>query len=631
MAADRGAEWRPRLGAWPTEGGVRIRVWAPTAAHVDVVIDSGLRVPLDAQADGHFAGNVPGLGAGGRYRVAIDGGKPMPDPASRWQPDGVHGRSVVVDPHAFRWTMGEWQECSVDELVIYELHVGTFTPEGTFAAAAERLAWLADLGVSAVELMPVAAFPGARNWGYDGAALFAPAACYGTPDDLRRFVDEAHRLHLAVLLDVVYNHFGPDGAYAAAASPRFFSERHRSPWGAGINLDGPDAAGARGFFIENALHWLVEYRMDGLRLDATHAMVDDSPRHFLAELTATVRETIAGRTVHLIAEDHRNLRTIVDPPGNGGWGLDAVWADDLHHVVRRLTAGDDEGYFVDFAGTTKELAKTIAEGWLYQGATAPHFGGPRGTDPAGLPFHAFVVCIQNHDQVGNRALGDRLHHAIDRAMYRAISLLFLMLPETPLLFMGQEWAAGTPFQYFTDHTEPLGQDVRDGRRAEFGHFRGFSDPAARATIPDPQAVSTFEASRLRWEELTEAPHAGVLTLYRDGLRLRQTLAPAGRSGSLGPDRVIALGEAGIALRRARSAGGDLLTIASLTGPGSFEVTDPAGGEWRVCLSTEDARVADDPKPVRVVRGSGQVIVHFERPGTVVLEEDAGAKESGHGR
>jgi len=596
-------------------------VWAPTVSRVDVVPDGdGTPVPLVREPDGHFSGHVPGLSAGDRYRVAVDGGPPWPDPASRWQPDGVHGSSAVVDPSTFRWTC-DFPRLSPGGLVIYELHIGTFTPEGTFAAAAGCLAWLADFGVTAVELMPVAAFPGARNWGYDGASLFAPAACYGSPDDLRRFVDEAHRHGLAVILDVVYNHFGPDGSYAAAVSPRFFSDRHRSPWGAGINLDGPDAAGARGFFIENALLWLVEYRMDGLRFDATHAMVDEGPRHFLAELTATVRDTISDRVVHLIAEDHRNLRTIVDPPEAGGWGLDAVWADDLHHVARRLTAGDDEGYFEDFAGTTTELATTFAEGWLYQGQWAPHFGGPRGTTTTGLGLDRFVVCIQNHDQVGNRALGDRLHHAIDPAAYRALSLLFLMAPETVLIFMGQEWAASTPFQYFTDHDEPLGQQVRVGRRHEFRHFRGFRDPILREAIPDPQAAATFEASRLRWDELHEAPHAGVLALYRAGLRLRQRLMPAGPSGAVGPEWVQALGEHGIVIRRRRAGGGDVLTVTRLAGAGPLEVPTRTAGRWCLLLSSEDREVTEAPCPIRISNRSPGLVVHFDRPGTAILEPD----------
>ncbi|MFP5379580.1 MAG: alpha-amylase family glycosyl hydrolase, partial [Vicinamibacteria bacterium] len=350
--------WRPSIGAWVDGDGVGFRVWAPDATRVVVRVagDSAPDdVPMAAEADGWFSARVAGLGVGARYGFVLDDGPVFPDPASRWQPDGVHALSAVVDPAAFTWHSSAWTPPALESLVIYELHVGTFTEQGTFAAAAGRLPWLAELGVTAVELMPVAAFPGRRNWGYDGAALFAPAGAYGTPDDLRHFVDEAHRLGLAVIVDVVYNHFGPDGAYAAACSRRFFSERHRSPWGAGINLDGPGSAGVRRFFIEHALAWLHEYRFDGLRLDATHALVDESPTHFLADLTARVRASLPDRAVWLIAEDHRNLRTLVESRAGGGWGLDGVWADDFHHVVRRRVAGDCEGYYQDFAGTLEEL------------------------------------------------------------------------------------------------------------------------------------------------------------------------------------------------------------------------------------------------------------------------------------
>ncbi|MGE3191709.1 MAG: malto-oligosyltrehalose trehalohydrolase [Vicinamibacterales bacterium] len=618
--------WRPRFGAIPGPDGVTVRVWAPAARTVDVVGEDGRRTPLTPEADGTFAGPVATLAVGTRYRVSVDGGDPVPDPASRCQPDGVHGPSQVVDATTFAWTTCDWVGRALSDLVIYELHVGTFTPEGTFAAAAARLPWLAELGVTAIELMPVAASPGARNWGYDGAALFAPSPDYGQPDDLRRFVDEAHAQGLAVIVDVVYNHFGPDGAYAAALSAQFFSERHRSPWGAGINLDGPGSAAVRAFFIENALHWVMEYCVDGLRLDATHAMVDDGPEHFLAELTRRVRETAGERRVLVIAEDHRNLRTIVDTTAAGGWGLDAVWADDFHHVARRLTAGDTEGYYEDFAGTTDELAETVARGWLYTGGLAPHFGGPRGTDPAGLPLAAFVVCIQNHDQVGNRALGERLNHQVDPAVYRALSLFFLLVPETPLLFMGQEWAAGTPFQYFTDHGEPLGSQVREGRRNEFRHFRAFADPARRDAIPDPQSPATFERSRLDWKEVERDPHAGVLALYRDGLWLRHLLQAEGPSGTFGTERVRPIGAEAVVMRRRRRTGGDLLVVTRFATAGAVAVPIAGGGPWRVRASSEAPHVVRDPMPPRLADAEGRLVVGFERPGTVVLEPVEGAAD-----
>jgi maltooligosyltrehalose trehalohydrolase len=627
--------WCSRFGARVSTNGVEFRVWAPAATSLAIrlvtkaVSHPSGDVPLVREPDGCFAGTIDGLGAGTRYLVVPDEGTPVPDPGSRSQPDGVHGASEVIDPAGYAWSLDRWLVPALDDLVVYELHVGCFTPEGTFAAAARRLPWLADLGVTAVELMPVAAFPGRRNWGYDGAALYAPAAAYGRPDDLRAFVDAAHAAGLAVLLDVVYNHFGPSGAYAAALSPAFFSTRHASPWGAGINLDGPGAETVRAFFIDNALHWLHEYRLDGLRLDATHALVDDSPRQFLAELNDVVRRATPGRSVLLVAEDHRNLRTIVDPPDRGGWGLDALWADDFHHVIRRLTAGDDEGYFADFSGTTDELAQTINDGWLYQGQHAPHFGGPRGTSSDGVPRSAAVICLQNHDQVGNRALGDRLHHVIDADTYRALTVLFLLAPETPLLFMGQEWAASSPFQYFTDHDEELGRLVREGRRHEFRNFRAFADASGRKRIPDPQADRTFEASRLPWVEIDEPSHARVLSLYRETLRLRRAFASGGRSGDA--DLAWRASPAtGVIVRRTQRDGADLIGVMCLQGGGTLEVpaavAPHAAGGWQVTLSTEDDRFADLPRPPRVDHtAAGVAAVAFERPGAVVLVNERGAR------
>jgi maltooligosyltrehalose trehalohydrolase len=637
--------WRPSLGSWIEGEMGAVRVWAPTATtvtlraadshsvfHSSQIPSGGLSpdgstgvapqdVVLAREEGGYFFGRAAWLRAGVRYWLVLDDTHVFPDPASRFQPDGVHGPSELIDPNAFVWHVDGWRGRSLDALAIYELHVGTFTPEGTFAAAADRLTSLAELGVTAVELMPIAAFPGRRNWGYDPAAQFAPADAYGHPDDLRRFVDRAHALGLGVFLDVVYNHFGPDGAYAAAFSPLFFSDRHQSPWGSGINLDGPSSEHVRAFFIENALHWLIEYRIDGLRLDATHALVDDSREHFLAELARVVRMTIVDREVLLIAEDNRNLRTLVEPPSSGGWGLDAAWADDFHHVTRRLTASDDESYFRDFAGTTSELVRTLRDGWLYRGEQSIHAEGPRGSDPTGLPLSSFVICLQNHDQVGNRAHGDRLHQEIDPAVYRALTVLLLLAPETPLLFMGQEWAASTPFLYFTDHAGDLGRQVREGRRQEFRHFRAFADVAMRDRIPDPQDPATFERSRLSWDERNRQPHSGVLTLYRQALAVRHTLEPAGRSGARNEDDIGAIDEHSIFMRRATRDGTELLVVARLSGAGQVRVRITAGGAKAppaVALDTEAADVVADPQPARVTRDGDYVNLVFARPGALVL-------------
>ena len=586
-------EWRPHVGACPDAGGVTFRVWAPARTHVELVLDpilpSSPRRRLTPAGNGMFTGTFADVAAGDMYAYVLDGEGPFPDPASRFQPQGVHGFSAVVDPHAYTWSDQAWHGVPLREVVIYELHVGTFTPAGTFAGVTERLPYLAELGVTVVELMPVADFSGSRNWGYDGVSLFAPSRAYGVPDDLRRLVDTAHGLGLAVLLDVVYNHFGPDGAYGSLFSPFYLSKRHRSPWGAAVNLDGKGSTQVREFFIENALHWLHEYHFDGLRLDATHGLLDDSPRHFVAELADRVRASVPHRALLLIAEDDRNLEKIVRPPEDGGWGLDAVWADDFHHHMRRRSAGDRDGYYEDFSGIVADIAATIRQGWFYQGQFSAYRGEPRGTDPAGVPLERMVVCLQNHDQIGNRPFGERLNHQIEPALFRALSALLLCLPETPLLFMGQEWAASTRFLFFADHNVDLGRLVTEGRRAEFSRFAAFADPVTRTRIPDPQALSTFENSRLVWDERAQAPHAGVLELYRTLLRLRRTetaLRPGERC------EVVELDDACLALTR--GTGRDILLLVLCLGTARRVDLDrwrsvAPTGRWEVVLTTEEAR------------------------------------------
>ncbi|HYH13009.1 MAG TPA: alpha-amylase family glycosyl hydrolase, partial [Thermomicrobiales bacterium] len=401
---------------------------------------------------------------------------------------------------------------SRDGLVIYELHVGTMTPDGTFAALESELEALRDLGVTAIELMPVAQTPGARNWGYDGVDLFAPNHNYGGPDDLRSLVDAAHRVGLGVILDVVYNHLGPEGAYLSAYSNDYFSDRHETDWGAGLNWDGKHNHWVRQLAIDNACYWISEFHIDGLRLDATHAMIDDSEVHIVRELTEAARRSAAGRGIVVIAEDGRHEISRVRPVEQGGEGLDGVWADDFHHEIRVMLSNAHESYYASYGGGTEDIAGVVQYGFRHlipeSGRRADSF------DPASV----FVLCIQNHDQVGNRPFGDRLHHDINLDRYRVASALLLFAPETPLLFMGQEFAASTPFLYFTDHPEELGKLVTEGRRKEFAGFKAFDDPAMRETIPDPQAESTFLASKLDLSERER--HAGILALYRTLLRLR---------------------------------------------------------------------------------------------------------------
>jgi len=629
--------WTPSMGAWVGPEGATCRVWAPASSRVDVIVErsDGPSVhALHRSPDGTFWAVLRDVGAGDRYRYRLDNDRLLPDPASRFQPEGVHGPSQVVDPQSFRWTDDRWTGLELGDLVFYELHVGTFSPEGTFAGVTARLPELAELGITAVELMPVADFPGSRNWGYDGVALFAPARCYGTPDDLRHLVDSAHALGLAVFLDVVYNHLGPDGAYLSAFSPYYFTEHHHTPWGAALNFDGDHSGMVREFFIENARHWVHEYHIDGLRLDATFAIADDGPRHFLAELTERVRESRPGRRVLVVAEDHRNLNWMLKPEDDGGWGLDAVWADAFHHQCRRLLAGDSEGYYRDYSGRTDDVATTIRQGWFYTGQFSAHLSERRGTDPTGIPANRFVICLQNHDQIGNRALGERLNHQIDVAAYRAASVLLLLVPETPLLFMGQEWAAGTPFLYFTDHHDELGRLVTEGRREEFRHFAAFSDPMARARIPDPQARSTFLASRLSWEERLAEPHASTLKLYQALLTLRRR-EPTLRRPS--PFYVAALDDATIAIRRGGSHDA-FLVVARLMGAGVIELghgpssarssdSDTLAGPWKLVLTSEDSPFSPDPSPPGIDWTEQGMAIRFLRPSAVVLRREREGAQS----
>jgi maltooligosyltrehalose trehalohydrolase len=623
--------WLPSLGAWPDQNGTHFRVWAPVARNVEVVLESAEcsqvsnnpKISMVKATDGSHSAFVPGVGAGNRYRYRVDSRGPYPDPASRFQPEGVHGPSEIINPNGFAWTDSAWRGIELNELIIYELHVGTFTPAGTFQGVIDRLDYLKELGVTAIELMPVADFPGQRNWGYDGVDLFAPARCYGRPDDLRRLVDAAHSRGLAVLLDVVYNHLGPDGNYLGVYSPFYFSKKHPTAWGAALNLDGPHSEMVRAFFIENALHWITEYHFDGLRLDATHALVDEGLRHFLAELSRAVRQSVTNRRVLLIAEDHRNLSQLLKHESEGGWELDAVWADDFHHHIRRLLAGDHESYYRDYAGSVADLAQTIRQGWFYTGQHSTNWNKPRGTDPAGIPPCRFVYCLQNHDQIGNRAVGERLHHQIDLSVYRAATALLLCLPVTPLLFMGQEWAASTPFLFFTDHNKRLGQRVTEGRRNEFKSFSAFSDPDARRRIPDPQAVSTFQSSKLIWEEGNREPHASIRRLYQALLHLRRT-EPALRATDRTGFEVLALDESAMLLLRQGSSSAPLLIIIQFLRGGLIDlnkhsvVRNLPDRRWQIVLTTEDPEFCPDPCQPKVDITSAMPVVDFLRPSAVIL-------------
>ena len=517
-----GAEVRP-------DGATRFRIWAPDEKNIHLALD-GARMPMKPASGGWHELIHSGVGHGARYRFALENGLVVPDPASRFNPDDVHAASEVIDPSTYAWRNAGWRGIAWEQAVLYELHVGTFTAEGTFLAARARLEALAELGVTMIELMPVADFPGKRNWGYDSVLLYAPDSSYGRPEDLKALVDEAHGLGLAVLLDVVYNHFGPDGNYLHAYAPQFFDPEHQTPWGAAIRFEGPDSRTVRDFYVHNALYWLEEYRFDGLRLDAIHAIQDRSTPGIVEEIARAIR---AGpgreRQVHLVVENDRNDAHLLERTGSGEPRIaTAQWNDDVHHALHVVATGERDGYYADYSDApVAQLGRALAEGFVFQGQASAFRGGePRGAASAHLPPTAFVSFLQTHDQVGNRALGERIHALADPARERAALACVLLAPQVPMLFMGEEWAASTPFLFFCDFGAELALAVREGRRGEFARFAAFADPKQRERIPDPGAPATFEASKLRWAERDEGEHRQRLELVRELIgRRRKHVAP----------------------------------------------------------------------------------------------------------
>jgi maltooligosyltrehalose trehalohydrolase len=589
------------------------RLWARPDAKIELVLensDAPRIIPMSYQPNGMYETRVAGVGSGALYWFKIDGAGPFPDPASRYQPRGVHGPSQVLGASEFSWAGDDFKASPLRNLVIYELHVGTFTPEGTFASAIDKLGSLQELGINAIELMPIAEFAGEHNWGYDGVSLYAPEHSYGAPDDLRRLVLEAHRRGIAVFLDVVYNHLGPDGAYHSTFAPRFYSRKHKTPWGDGLNFDGEGREKVRAYFIESALAWIYNYHVDGLRADAVDTILDDSKPHFLTELTTRVRTAAVelDREVILIAEDARNERKVVLPPEQGGHGFDAVWSDDFHHHMRHRLAGDSDGYYRDFDGTTASIAKTIQDGWYFTGQFTQHWGRPRGTSPEGLSYESRLFCIQNHDQIGNRAFGERLSAQIPRSPYYAAVALLLLAPEIPMLFMGQEWAAQEPFLYFTDHNKELGQLVTEGRRKEFEHFSAFADETRRESIPDPQARETFLRSKLNWDVRNTPEHAACLHWYQRMLQIRKHLLNNAKfkSSRSMSDKVIAL--------EWESSHGKLFAAVALEGPAS--VSNPTWQQLELFLSSEDELYTHNGQLVSWEPQSGEL--KFQRAGAVLL-------------
>jgi len=584
------------------ERGVRYRIWAPgkeVTAVISSAIGGSLReLPLGLEPQGYWAGIDSQGRAGDRYQYRFDG-RDWPDPASRFNPDGVHGAAQVIDPRDYCWGDATWNAPALSDLVIYELHVGTFTPEGTFRGAIEKLDHLVELGVTALEIMPVADFPGKRNWGYDGVSLYAPARIYGTPNDLRALIDAAHGHGLAIVLDVVYNHLGPDGNYLGAYSRDYFNPKHKTPWGDGFNFE---LQPVRDFFLENIAYWRREFHIDGFRLDATHAIADSSQRHILAELS----ELAHSLGAFVCAEDERNEVRLLESCQSGGLGLDAIWSDDFHHIVRVMLTGSREGYYASYQGTAEELAAALAHGWLLAGeARQPQSLGAFGAADQFAPSQ-FIFCISNHDQIGNHAFGSRLSQLIAPAAFRAASALLCLAPYTPLILMGQEWAASTPFLFFTDHEPALGRKVTEGRRAEFREFAAFHDPQAREKIPDPQAEETFLRSKLDWNEVNKEPHAGVLRLYRELFRLRRE-SPILRDRSRANFKVLELRDGLVRLFFGRQAAEEWLIVADLKGQVGERSVENELSSWQLVLSSNERRfggeegAAFSPPEVRVFR------------------------------
>ncbi len=522
---------RPQGAIRQPDGSVVWRVWAPKARQVQLVLEKeGCREvrTMNPEPYGYFALGGSDVPEGTRYMYRLGEGCELPDPASRWQPDGVHDPSAVFFPEAYSWSNAGWGGVPREELVIYELHVGTFTPEGTFDAVVPRLDQLKELGVTALEIMPAGQFPGNRNWGYDGVYPYAVQASYGGPRALQRLVDAAHAAGLAVLLDVVYNHFGPEGCYLAQFGP-YFTDRYHTPWGDAVNFDGPECDAVRRFVVENARMWVRDFHMDGLRLDAVHAIYDFGARHILAELQEGVQEVAReqGRTVHVIAETHQNDVRLIDPPERNGFGLDGVWSDDFHHSVRVLLTGNREGYYRDF-GHPAHLAKAMERVFVYDGQYSPFRRRRHGSSVEDRDRARFVVCIHNHDQVGNRALGDRSACYLPEAAQRLACGLLLVSPCVPLLFMGEEYGERHPFPFFCSFGDDnLIEAVRRGRREEFAALE--FDWGEQ--IPDPQDPATFEAAKLAWEWPEGTFHAKLRRLYADLLAARRTLPPLRERGN----------------------------------------------------------------------------------------------------
>jgi maltooligosyltrehalose trehalohydrolase len=590
-------------------GGVHFRVWAPRRAEVSVVTTGDARrgttgepqtVALGREADGYFSGTVSAAADGTLYRFRLDTDDDLyPDPASRFQPEGPHGPSMVVDPTKFDWTDAGWPGVKIEGQIIYEMHVGTFTRAGTWAAATAELEELAEVGITVIEVMPVSEFPGRFGWGYDGVDWYAPTRLYGEPDDFRRFVDRAHGVGIGVILDVVYNHFGPDGNYLKQFSEDYFSDRHTTEWGEAINYDGEGAGPVREFAICNAGYWIDEYHLDGLRLDATQNVYDDSGEHILAALTRRAREAAGRRDLIVVAENEPQQTNLVRPPERGGYGMDGLWNDDFHHSAMVVLSGRNEAYYTDYLGRAQEFVSAVKYGYLYQGQRYKWQRQRRGAPALDVKPASFVTFIQNHDQIANTATGERAHRLTSPGQLRAMTALVLLAPGTPMLFMGQEFAASAPFLYFADHGPELAELVCKGRAEFITQFRSYATPEAQAMLDNPCAIETFEKCKL---DLTERErHRQVYDLHRDLLKLRRTDKRFSAQSPRAIDGAV-LGDEAFVLRYFGDDGDDRLLAVNfgidlhLSPAPEPLLAPPAGRRWVTLWSSEDPRYGGSGTP-----------------------------------
>jgi maltooligosyltrehalose trehalohydrolase len=605
------------------------RVWAPREERVSVLLgeEPELRRPLvqpmEREPGGYFATEVTGARAGMFYRYRLGAGD-FPDPASRFQPLGPHGPSQLVEPGLFAWSDGGWTGVARDGQILYEMHVGAFTPEGTWTAARERVPRLAELGVTVLEIMPVADFPGRYGWGYDGVNLFAPTRLYGTPDDFRAFVDAAHGQGIGVILDVVYNHLGPDGNALKEFSPDYFTDRYENEWGEPLNFDGPESGPVREFFVTNAAFWIAEFHLDGLRLDATQQIFDASPRHILAEIADRARQAGDGRMIYLIAENEPQHARLLRPPEQGGFGLDAAWNDDFHHAAIVALTGKNEAYYTDYRGAPQEFISAAKYGYLYQGQRYTWQKHARGTPALDLDPARFVTFIQNHDQIANSLRGRRIHAICNPGSLRTMTALLLLGPGTPMLFQGQEFAASAPFLYFADHNPELARGVAEGRREFLKQFPSLSN--VEAELPEPESEDTFRRCKLDFAEVAE--HRDVWRLHRDLIALRRSDPVILGSGRSGVDGAV-LGEEAFALRYFGRSGDDRLLLFNFGRLLRLDpmpeplLAPPEGAEWRVAWCGEAIRYGGEGAPPLVLDGIWHIPARTAILMNPAFEEDHG--------